>query len=75
MCKKPPALAVYYDFGFGTALEIEVPRGMHVVAAKGRNNNEIGSILEIKNRCCSLAPRFAAPRSEHHEGRCSERIA
>ena len=75
MCEKPPALAVYHDFGFRTALKIKVPRRMHVVAAKGRNNNEIGSILEIKNRYCSLAPGYAAPRSEHHEGRCSERIA
>jgi len=75
MCEKPPALAVYYDFGFRIALKITVPRRMHVIAAKGRNNNEIGSILEIKNRCCSLAPRFAAPRSEHHEGRSAEHIA
>lgn len=75
MCEKPPALAVYYDFGFGTALEIEVPRRMHVVAAKGRNHNEIGFILEIKHRCCSLAPGFPAPRSEQHKGRSSERIA
>ena len=47
---------------------------MHVVAAKGRNHNEIGSIFEIKNRCRSLPPCFAALRSEHHEGRYSERI-
>ena len=75
MCEKPPVLAVYHDFGFRTALKIKVPRRMHVVAAKGRNNNEIGSILEIKNRCCSLPPGFAAPGGEQHEGRCSEPIA
>jgi hypothetical protein len=31
--------------------------------------------LEIKHRCCSVAPGFAAPRGEQHEGRCSEPIA
>jgi hypothetical protein len=72
--EKPPVLSVDYDFGFRTALKIEVPRRMHVVAAKGRNNNEIGSILEIENRGASLASRYAASRSEHHERRCSERV-
>jgi len=61
-----PALAVYYDFGFRTELKIEVPPRMHVVAAKGRNYNQIGAILEIENRCCSLATGFAAPRGEQH---------
>ena len=74
MCEKPPALAVHQGFGFRTALEIEVPRRMHVVAAKGRNHDKIGSILEIKHRRCSLPPCFPALRSKHHEGRCAERI-
>jgi hypothetical protein len=75
VCEKPPPLAVYDYFGFRTAFKIKVPRRMHVVAAKGRNHNEIGFILEIKHRCCSLAPGFPAPRSEQHKGRSSERIA
>jgi len=37
--EKPPALAVYYDFGFWTVLKIKVPRRMDIVAAKGRDNN------------------------------------
>jgi hypothetical protein len=30
--------------------------------------------LEIKHRCCSVAPGFAAPGGEQHEGCCSEPI-
>jgi hypothetical protein len=39
MCEQPPALAVYYDFGFRTVFKIEVPRRMHIVAGKRPNNN------------------------------------
>ena len=72
---KPLVLAAQHDFGFRPALKITVPRRMHVVAAKGRNNNDIAFMSEIENRCCSLAPCFAAPRRQHHERRSSERIA
>lgn len=72
-CDNPPALAVYQDFGFRTLLEIQVPCRMHVVASEGRYHNEVGAILEIEDRRRSRPPRFAALRSEHHEGRSPER--
>ena len=75
MCEKPSPLAVYYDFGFRTLFKIKIPRRMHIVAAKRPNNNQIGSVLKIENRCCSLSTCFAAPRNQHHERRSSEQIA
>jgi hypothetical protein len=48
---------------------------MHVVAAKGRNYNQIVSRLEVENRGCSFAAGFAASRSQHHKGKFSERVA
>jgi hypothetical protein len=48
---------------------------MLVVAAKGRDDNKIGAMLEIKYRGGSLAPGFAAPGRKHHKGKPSERVA
>ena len=75
MGEKPTVRAVQQDFGSRKGLEIEIPGRMHVVAAKGRHNDQIGSVLEIENRGGSHAPCPAALRCEQHERSFSDPIA
>lgn len=74
MGEKSPVRAVQQNFGSRKGLEIEVPGRMHVVAAKGCHNDQIGSVLELEDRDGSRAPCSAALRPEQHERSFSDPV-
>jgi hypothetical protein len=49
--------------------EIEIPGGMHVIAAEGSDHDEIAAIFKIEHRRRSQSSGFTAPGRQQYE-RC-----